>query len=226
MKESKRNFKENTRDYVYRVIKENIMHLELEPGHNIGELELSELLGVSRTPVREAIVRLVNENLIDVYPQRGTYISKIDLTIVEEAFFLRDIIEKEVLKKAIKEFDESSLRLLEKNIYLQKGNTELGGETRERFDLDNEFHEIIYKKVGKARVWDAIKQISTHYDRLRFLDALDSSTLNKTLEQHQKIYEMIKIKDYSSLDSIVDEHLANYKDNMNYFKSKYPNFFI
>ncbi|MGL6114390.1 MAG: GntR family transcriptional regulator, partial [Cetobacterium sp.] len=86
----KKFLKENTRQYTYRVLKENIMNLNLEPGEAIGEIDLSRELNVSRTPLREAIVQLIEEKLLEVFPQKGTFISKIDLTLVEEAIFLRE----------------------------------------------------------------------------------------------------------------------------------------
>ncbi|MGL5123148.1 MAG: GntR family transcriptional regulator [Fusobacteriaceae bacterium] len=226
MKNVVRNYKENTRSYVYRVIKENIMYLQLKPGQNVSEVEFSEKLGVSRTPVREAIVKLSDEKLIDVYPQRGTFVSKIDLEAVEEAFYTRNLIEKDILKLAIKKFDKTVFKELEKNIYLQKGNLDLEGDTIERFYLDNEFHRIIYSATGKSRTWNAIKYMSTHYDRLRFLDVIEGKTLNKTVDQHNRILNVIKNKDESIVENIVDEHLANYKDEIEVFKEKYPDYFL
>lgn len=226
MKNIVRNVKENTRNYVYRVLKENIMYLELIPGQVVSEIEIAEKLDVSRTPVREALVKLSDEKLVDVYPQRGTIVAKISLSDVEEAFYTRKVLEKEILKLAASLAKEASLKELEKNIYLQKGLVELGGETIERFHLDNLFHKIIYEMAGKARTWDAVKYVSTHYDRLRYLDAMEGIVKNTTLEQHIEIYEAIKNKDYSKIESIVDEHLGNYKKEMKIFKKKYPDYFV
>ena len=92
---------ENNRAYTYRVLKENIMRLNLKPGESISEIELSEALDVSRTPVREAIVKLSEEKLVDVFPQRGSFVSKINLNLVEEAVFLRELCEKKNFRNCL-----------------------------------------------------------------------------------------------------------------------------
>ena len=112
---------ENNRAYTYRVLKENIMRLNLKPGESISEIELSEALDVSRTPVREAIVKLSEEKLVDVFPQRGSFVSKINLNLVEEAVFLRELCEKKILEIACKDpVSDSLITELEKNIEYQK----------------------------------------------------------------------------------------------------------
>ena len=88
--------KENGKDYAYRVLKDNIMTLNLKPGELLSEADLSEKLGISRTPIREVLMRLKNEHLIEVKPQTGTYISLIDANLIEEAMFMRYTLEKEV----------------------------------------------------------------------------------------------------------------------------------
>ena len=89
--------KEHGKEYAYRVLKDNIMSLELKPGELLSESDLSEKLNISRTPIREVIMRLKGEHLIEVKPQAGTYVSLIDKEIIEEAIFMRSLLEKEVL---------------------------------------------------------------------------------------------------------------------------------
>ena len=77
---------ESKKEYAYRILKENIMSLELKPGELLSEVELSEKLNISRTPIREVIMRLKNEHLIEVKPQSGTYVSLIDLNLLKKQF--------------------------------------------------------------------------------------------------------------------------------------------
>lgn len=95
---------ENNKDYSYRVIKANIMSLNLRPGQVISEIDLAAALEISRTPVREVLAMLKEEHLVEVYPQVGTYVSKINLQLIEEAAFMRFTLEKEVLKLACASF--------------------------------------------------------------------------------------------------------------------------
>ncbi|MCJ8343471.1 MAG: GntR family transcriptional regulator [Cetobacterium sp.] len=221
-----RNSNENIRQYAYRVLKENIMNLNLEPGEAIGENELSKLLNVSRTPLREAIVQLIEDKLLDVFPQRGTFVSKINLNLVEEAIFLRELCEKELFKIACNDENAKDLIIeLEKNIEYQKIIINFNEDLHNFFDLDNEFHTIIFKKYNKLNTWKAIKKLSTHYDRLRLIDALEKTNLENTLKQHMEIIEKIKSKNIEKIDKLIEKHLLNFKDVIEIYQKKYPTYF-
>ncbi|MBR8748615.1 HTH-type transcriptional repressor RspR [Fusobacterium sp. DD29] len=220
-----RQFGENTKHYIYRILKMNIMTLTIKPGTIISEADICSALSVSRTPIREAIVRLSEELLMNVYPQKGSFVSLIDLNIVEEAYFMRKILEKEILRLAIDNFSEAGIKELEKNLKFQNIISQVEEDHSELFFLDNEFHRLIYKEVGKEKVWNSIQSLSTHYDRVRFLDAVEKTNLIPTLEQHKEILEIIKNKEKDKVDSIVDCHLSNFKNKMDYLLEKYPSYF-
>ena len=111
---------ENNKDYSYRVIKEAIMSLELKPGQAISEIELADMLNISRTPIREVMAKLKEEYLVEVLPQVGTYVSKIKSQLIEEAAFMRFTLEKEVLKLSCESFPEDKILELKRNIALQE----------------------------------------------------------------------------------------------------------
>lgn len=92
-----RNTEENNRDYAYRILRKSIMMLNLEPGEALSEGELSEVLGMSRTPVHEALILLKNEGLVDILPQRGSKVSCISLNQVKEGYFMRQILEAAII---------------------------------------------------------------------------------------------------------------------------------
>jgi DNA-binding FadR family transcriptional regulator len=97
-----RKERENNRDYALRNLRENIIHLDLPPGSRISENDLSAQLGLSRTPVREALMELARVRLVEVYPQRGSAVSLIDYEMVEEACFMRRVLECAVVKEVCK----------------------------------------------------------------------------------------------------------------------------
>ena len=220
-----RQFGENTKHYIYRILKMNIMTLNIKPGTIISEADIREALDVSRTPIRESIVRLSEELLMNVYPQKGSFVSLIDLKIVEEAYFMRKILEKEVLKLAVKNFSEEGIKELEKNLKFQNIISQVEEDHSELFFLDNEFHRIIYKEVQKEKVWNSIQSLSTHYDRVRFLDAVEKTNLVPTLEQHQEIIDIIKNKELEKVEAMVDLHLSNFKNKIDYLIKKHPDYF-
>lgn len=111
--ESSRDAKGSIRDYVYDKLKADILDLKLEPGRFISEKDIIEMLKVSRTPIREAFVKLSQEGLIETIPQRGSFISLIDLDMVEESRFVRETLESTIVRLACEQLKaEQVLQLL------------------------------------------------------------------------------------------------------------------
>lgn len=197
---------ENNKDYAYRMIKASIMSLELEPGQSISEVELAEALGLSRTPIREVLAKLREEHLVEVIPQVGTYISKIDPQLIKEASFMRYTLEKEVLKSACDFFPKANLYDLKKNIVLQEELIGQKGREREFHALDKQFHSIIFMGNKREHVWEAITRISTHYNRMRLLSEMENH-FDEAIRQHEKIVEILENKDCDLVEEIVRQHI-------------------
>lgn len=201
---------ETAKEYAYRVLKGNIMSLELKPGQNINESELSQKLNISRTPIREILMRLKEEHLIEVKPQIGTYVSLLDRQLIEEAFFMRYFLEKEVLKQVCSDFPENKLIELEKNLMSQKCIIGKQNKELDFHNLDIEFHGIIFSGANLEEVWKGILKISTHYNRLRLLSEIKYS--NKVLiEQHEQFFYAIKNKDIRAIEVLIEEHFKKPK---------------
>lgn len=203
---SKRLPGENNKEYSYRIIKEAIMSLELEPGQSFSELELAETLHISRTPVREVMAKLREENLVEVMPQVGTYISKIKPQLIEEASFMRLYLEKEVLKLACESFPIESLYELRKNLAMQKELNGSKAKTKEFHRLDTDFHHIIFQGNKKENVWAAITRLSTHYNRIRVLSEFQNS-YDEAIAQHEIILQIIENKEKDRVDEIMIKHI-------------------
>jgi DNA-binding GntR family transcriptional regulator len=197
---------ENNKEYAYRVIKEGIMSLELQPGQAISEIELAEALHLSRTPIREVLAKLREENLVVVMPQVGTYISKIRLQLVEEASFMRFYLEQEILKQSCESFPLKNLLELKKNIALQKALIGHNEMEREFHKLDTAFHFMIFQGNQKENVWSAITRLSTHYNRIRLLSEMKHN-FNKAIYDHEKIIDIIEKKEMEKVEEIVRQHI-------------------
>lgn len=222
---SKKNIDETNPQFAYRVLKENILSLILRPGEAISETEISKVLEISRTPIREALVHLKNESLIEVYPQKGTFVSLLNFTLIEEAEFMRTVLEQEVIKLATVSFPENSLLELEKNLVSQRRIAEFSPSALEFFNLDNSFHEIIFKGCNKSTVWEQVKIISSHLNRIRLLDAVERESLKLTLQQHEEIYNLIKNRDIKNVEEVVKSHVSNFHTKLEGLFKKYPHFF-
>ncbi|MDO3410945.1 GntR family transcriptional regulator [Saccharibacillus sp. CPCC 101409] len=197
---------ENGKDYAYRVIRENIMNLTLEPGRAISEVDLANALQVSRTPVREVMARLKEEHLVEVVPQVGTYISKIDAGLIEEAVFMRFTLEKEVLLLACDTFPPDELLELRHNVERQENLQNRRGAAADFHELDNAFHRMLFRGCGKEHVWDSITRLSTHYNRMRLKFEM-GHPFDGAVEQHRGMIELIAGKRTGDVEAAVRRHI-------------------
>ena len=223
MKITARLPRESARDYALRVLKENIISLELQPGTAISENELAAELGVSRTPLREAIIELAKAYLIETYPQRGSFITKIDPKMVEEARFLRRITDTAVIEEACESIGEEGLAALEENVslqefYLSKGMTE------KIFGLDNRFHRMIYEAVEKDIIYEIHSTLMIHFDRVRNLSVVTVKDF-KVVEDHRNMLEAIKAHDKETAQKLVNKHLNRYQFDEKEIRNQRPEYF-
>ena len=215
--------KETARDYALRVLKGNIISLELAPGTAISENELAAKIGISRTPVREAIIELAKAYLIEIYPQRGSFVSLIDPKMVEEARFLRRVMDTAVIEEVCETADEEGIRLLEENVelqefYLSKGTTD------KLFDLDNKFHRDIYVVAKKDIIYDIHSTLMIRFDRVRNLSVVTVKN-NGIVGEHRAMLEAIKAKDKKTASELVAKHLDHYQVDEIEIRSRRPEFF-
>ncbi|MFW2491626.1 GntR family transcriptional regulator [Clostridium chromiireducens] len=214
----------STSKTIYYKLREEIINLYLEPGIIISEKELSEKYSVSRTPVREALVRLAQEGLVNIYPQRGTVVSLIDLSAVEDARFLREHLERAVVKEACKQFLQEYLLKLEMNLKLQKMYMQKQ-DYKKLFEADEEFHKIIFEGSNKKRVWSSINDASTEFQRIRVLRLVSNNSWDNIYGQHKEIYNAIKNKTSGIAEELMKEHLNMVIFDKNRIKEIYPNYF-
>ncbi len=197
---------ENGKDYAYRVIRKNIMNLTLEPGKAISEIDLAAALQLSRTPVREVMSRLKEEYLVDVIPQVGTYISKIDPQLIDEAVFMRFALEKEVVLLACNRFSAEDLLALRHNVEKQESLQQNQGGASKFHELDNEFHSLLFQGCGKEHVWASITRLSTHYNRMRLMFEIEYD-FTQAIEQHRSLIELIAEQRVDDVESAVHRHI-------------------
>lgn len=222
---------ENHRQYAYRIIRHNIMTLRLAPGQVINEGELSEVLGVSRTPIREAMLRLKEDFLIDVFPQKLSRVALIDLALVRDGFFVRARVEPGVLEMVRGRLSTSAICRLGENLERQRRVMEGSGSTPEFLDLDNRFHETIYMAAEKAQVWRCVRSISSQYDRFRYFDiVLGADRLHIVYKQHCAFCDLLVSgghgeEEAGPLDRMVEQHLAGYQALIPQILREHPTYF-
>lgn len=215
----------NIGDFTYKTLRDNIINWNLKPGTMMSEKEVSVALNVSRTPVREAFIKMSKEGLVDILPQRGTIVSKIDLKRVEDERFIRESLELSVFNIAALDFSKDALTALEDNIQHQA--KALKEDQQEKFfRLDEEFHKIIFQACGKELCWEVIQNVSGHYKRIRVMTLWNEESSQLILNQHQLLLDSIKNNDVNSADKVLKKHLCKLKDEELEMKQKYPDYFL
>lgn len=214
----------STRDAVYMQLKEQILKLELPPGTPLSENETSLLFKVSRTPVRESFLRLAQEGLVQVLPQRGTFVSLIDTALVEEARFMREQLECAVIYVACTHFPQEALAQLESNLQQQQACIEQQDD-KSMFELDETFHRILFDGSSKSHTWAVMQQMNVHLNRSRMLRLVDDHNWAHLFEQHRQMVEAIKAQDGTAAKLLMKEHLSLNITDQALLKEKYPNFY-
>lgn len=223
MKAVERYNSETAREYAMRAITENIISIDLEPGQLISENEIASFLGVSRTPVRESIQELNKAALIEIYPQRGSYVSLIDSKYVEEAVFLRKVLDIAVIEEACDLATEDDIALLEENVALQEFYLK-SNNTKKIFELDNEFHRMIYVAAKKEMIHNMRRNVMIHFDRVRTLSMLTVKD-TKIVADHGIMLSAIKSQDKNKAKEIVEKHLDRYRVDQEELLRTYPQYF-
>ncbi|ROR27156.1 DNA-binding GntR family transcriptional regulator [Mobilisporobacter senegalensis] len=215
--------KESAREYAYRILKDNIVSLELKPGSLVSENELALNLGLSRTPVREALIELSKLRIVEIYPQRGSFISLIDSDLVEEARFLRLTFESAMIEMACDVAKETDIIELEENLKLQEFYKD-NNMKEKQLQLDNEFHKLLFKINNKEFTYELFEGLMTHFDRVRSL-SLNVIKDSKVYSDHRAIAEAIKKRDKVLAKEIIIKHLSRYKVDEKELRKEYPEYF-
>ena len=215
----------NIRDDAYNQIKYNIIHFHYLPQQKVSEKMISTSLKLGRTPVREAIIRIEREGLIEVIPQSGTYITTIDMHLAKESRFVRESIEENVMQQAVVRVNDKNIQLLNRNMKKQ----ELAAQSKatdDFFDLDQDFHHTFYKIAGHDSFWQWLQLNTIQLDRFRRLrlkvPGLDWQTL---LRHHQNILNAFINKDIDELKYLTHIHTHLMLDEQQKVVERYPNYF-
>ncbi len=216
----------SARENAYQLLRKRILHLDLVPGTALNEKELADELGISRTPVREAIIMLSLANLVIVKPQSGTFVSRIDTEQVEMEQFLRFAWEKEILHNVSDILNETHRIRYDENLqlyrfYLKSQNPNSGDKLLE---LDNEFHKIPFDILGKQRYFDFIRSKLQHIERLRIL-SLKAFSDDSIPTDHENIVNALFDKKLDLMDKCLDEHMNRYRGHLKTVYEMFPDYF-
>ena len=191
---------------VYQAMRQAIIRCSFLPGAQLSEKDLSLQFGVSRQPIREAFIKLRQDGLIHVLPQRGTFVSKISAKRVSDGRFIREAVEIAIVEKAALHITAQQLAVLEINLQEQEREAQSGN--RERFlVLDDAFHYQLAQSIDCVAAWQNLEDIKANMDRVRYLSLFEESPLLTLSMQHRVIFDAIKAHDPDAAKSAVRDHL-------------------
>ena len=229
MKIDTRGYGETARAYAYRVIRENIISLDLEPGSPFNDMEFSRRIGISRTPVREALIEMTRLDLVKIYPQKGSFVSKIDYDLIEESKFIRLSLELAALRLLCEQgIPADVLALFHKNLEAQRRYVQNPGVYNTMLELDNEFHKLIFQAVNKQRTYEFIRTQMVHFDRLRVLAyrMLKTEKNEQTLNDHENIMYAMEKRDAELAEMVMSRHLTRHLFDKNELDRICPDYFV
>lgn len=209
---------------VYDVLRRRIVTLDLPPGTVLSLKELAEEFGVSPTPVREALILLGEEGLVDIFPQSRTAVAHINVQSAREAHFLRRSVEVEIarlLAAGMADEDAAGLGTL---IARQKA-AQAAGDLTAFTDADNAFHETMYRLAGVGGLWDLIDAQRAHLDRLRRLHLPTKGKTQKIIREHEEILAAIAGHDADRAEAAVRNHLKETVSYTEELRSHFPEYF-
>lgn len=212
-------------DLVYRDLRQGIVELELVPGTPILEGELTARYCVSRTPVREAVLRLADEKLVDVVAKSGTFVSRIPLVALREGIVARRALEGVTVAVAAERASESEIMSLRALIQRQKERAD-AGEDRAFHEADDDFHAAIAAAARYPGLWSIIRQIRVQVERYRRLTLPQPGRMQMVVAEHGRVVDGIAARDPDGAVAAMHEHLDKLQLDIAVFRDLWPDYFI
>jgi DNA-binding GntR family transcriptional regulator len=208
---------------LYRLIRERIIRGELTPGARLSETEFAAAYDVSRQPVREAFIKLAEENLVTVRPQRGTFVTRISVPSVMTARFIREAAEADIVKLVAETADAGSIAALDAEIVKQRAASK-SSDADLFMQLDEAFHRLLADMAGQRSAWDYLEGLKTQMNRVRHISARKMA-LDKLIAQHAAVVDGIRRHDPTTSEGAMRLHLREIIHDLPEIVAAMPDFF-
>ena len=196
------------REVVSETLREAIVSGVLKPGERLMEIQLAEELGVSRTPVREAIRKLELEGFVIMIPRRGTYVADLSIKDINEVFEIRTALDVLAAGLAAERITDEELELMER-ILVQIGEYVDKNELEPIVELDSQFHDILYRACRNDRLVGIINNLREQFTRFRTISMAFPGRIQNTLEEHSRLVEAIASRNVDLAQQLAREHMEN-----------------
>lgn len=214
----------SVQEKVYRTLRDDIVTLRMRPGMAISTQEIADRLGVSRTPVREAFLRLHNERLLDMEPQKKTVVSRIDLKRVYQERFIRESLEVQNLPRFISMATPEDLAAMRDNLAQQREQVAANNTVAYTL-LDNAFHQIPLEATQEYLAASIIRDMNGSYDRVRLLTTWEAHIVQNALREHELLLDYIERWDVDAATRMLRDHLQRLWVQEKTLRERYPDYF-
>lgn len=198
----------NRGDMVFETLKQEILDLRLKPSQSVSENEVCERFGVSRTPVREALRRLQEQEFVETIPYSGTYVTLLNLSNIRQMIYMRVAVELMVMRDFM---DIATPMMMEEIRYMIRKQGALiqepGFEPEQFYHMDAQMHAIWFAATDKMKIWELLQAQQLHYTRFRMLDFVTETDFTRIIREHDHLFELMEKKDRQGLEKALKDHL-------------------
>lgn len=222
-----RNRRVITSEKIVSDLLKKIESLKYMPGELISEGDLCAAYDTTRHTVRGALAVLKERGLVDVFPQRGTFVALIDLEYINDVLYLREAIEQETVRRIIeKEDNEKLLADLKACLKKQKAIKDYKADPNAFYKLDDEFHNLLLASVGHPKLSQLYNDAFEHVRRWRNMEVGTLERIEELPKEHEMIIKAIETRDIQAARDVVNHHIDSVGRYGNEMKKKYPEYFI
>ena len=207
------------------VLRRDIIAGRLLPRAMLSEQELSQRFGVSRTPIREALIKLAEENLVEIYPQYGSFVAPIKLREVFDAQFVRESLECSAVDRAIERMEPVQSKALAALLQRQRV-LHRAGDHDEFFLADERMHALIMEIAGHANAWRQVENAKAQMDRVRFLSMRNVRKRPSVIAEHTEIVDCLTQRDRAGAVAAMRSHLRGLFRSVDILAAREPGYFV
>lgn len=201
------------RELVLEAIREAIKEGILKPRERLMEIQLAEELGVSRTPIREALRKLELEGFIVMVPRKGAYVADISFKDIADVFEIRTALEGLAAGLAAERITDEELEAMERHL-VEKADAIFRQDMERLIEVDTKFHEAIYKASRNQRLWTIINNLREQIQRFRTTSLAYPGRMQQSLNEHRHLVEAIQARDPQLARQLAQEHIENAEQSM------------
>lgn len=224
---SPRRRTEDARQYAYRIIRHFILNLHLPPGRKMNEVDLADALNISRTPVHDTLYKLSRKNLVDIIPQKGAFVSRIDSERIEQTLWIYNQLGIAMIQNIfVRNIKRPQFDILYHNLHQQEDYLEQG-DLSQSARLINDYYRLLYELAGKMDyIWDSLQKASMDLQRLLYLSTSSASVTKDFLMDLTALTDALAARNTDQACTIYHHHLSRILLLISPLMENYPDYFI